>query len=336
MRHARRQQTDRRQLLGLRQLCLQLHAIGDVVDQHDPPHHCKVPRQQGSNRDVGDARLARRQRQTNLVERMRRPARLRTLSKCAMNSGGKIAASAAAGPRARDGHTSPPSARSSSRCGLPDPPRRRQCGSTPRYSRGTPSAARTRRSSAPAADRVARSGSRCRCTRPTTPEPPCPRWKESRRRRCAPDPASATVRVPPPSGWPPGRADSSSDPAARRSSAAHREAAAPAADSRKDVVARSAAVEVQKTHVQRAQFLCLQIAESVRGGQFKATVRPPPSLAVSFRPAIRPPASSSVARNTATRVTSSVSGRRFTMEFTSAPKSVCEFRLRPKSISVSR
>ena len=42
MRHAGGQQPDGGELVGLRELCFQLHALGDVIDDNDAAHHLKV------------------------------------------------------------------------------------------------------------------------------------------------------------------------------------------------------------------------------------------------------------------------------------------------------
>ena len=71
MRDSGCEQADRRELLRLRELGLELNAIGDVVDEDDAADGDEVSRDQRSNGDVGDADFAGGKRETELVERVR-------------------------------------------------------------------------------------------------------------------------------------------------------------------------------------------------------------------------------------------------------------------------
>ena len=122
---------------------------------------------------------------------------------------------------------------------------------------------------------------------------------------------------------PRGRAGSSSDPERPALLPLRARAdAGPAADSPGRDGCSHRAVEVEEAHIERAQLRSLQIGQAVRGSQIEV-------------PRVRRP-SPLRARNTATRVTSSVCGSRSTIESSRARRSVCEFRPRPKSTSVSR
>ncbi len=71
VRDTRSQQADRRELLRLSQLGLQLDAVGDVVYQNDAADSDEVTRDQRCNGDVGDALASVGQHQPELVERVR-------------------------------------------------------------------------------------------------------------------------------------------------------------------------------------------------------------------------------------------------------------------------
>ena len=68
MGHTGRQQTNGREFVGLRQLCFQLHALGDVIHDNDAADHLEVARNQGRNGHIGAAVLAAAGLQPEAVE----------------------------------------------------------------------------------------------------------------------------------------------------------------------------------------------------------------------------------------------------------------------------
>ena len=68
VRHAGRQQSDRRKFVGLGELDFQFDPLRDVVHDHQPPHHVELARDQRRHRDIHDARLAGGSRQPELIE----------------------------------------------------------------------------------------------------------------------------------------------------------------------------------------------------------------------------------------------------------------------------
>ncbi len=125
VRDAGGEQADGGELLGLRELRLELHAVRDVVDQDDAADGDEVAREQRSDGDVGGAQLAGRQCEAELVERMRALLVAHAVESCdevRREDGGELLAERV---DARLGVHRPPSARSSFRCGRRD--RRRRC-----------------------------------------------------------------------------------------------------------------------------------------------------------------------------------------------------------------
>ena len=76
VRHAGGKQPDRRELLGLSELSLQLDAVGDVVDQDDASDDIETTRQQRGDRDVGDSGLTGGKSEAKFVQVVRPACRL--------------------------------------------------------------------------------------------------------------------------------------------------------------------------------------------------------------------------------------------------------------------
>jgi hypothetical protein len=68
VRHSRRQQSDGRKLVGLRELRFQIDTLGNVIHDDQPANHVEFPRHQRGNRDIYDAALPGRRGQPELVQ----------------------------------------------------------------------------------------------------------------------------------------------------------------------------------------------------------------------------------------------------------------------------
>ncbi len=68
MRNASGQQSDRRKFVGLRELDLKFDPLGDVVHDHQPPHHVELARDQRRHRNIHDARFAGGSSQPELIK----------------------------------------------------------------------------------------------------------------------------------------------------------------------------------------------------------------------------------------------------------------------------
>ena len=122
VRHARRQQSDRRKLVGLRELRFQFDALGDVVHDDQPADHVELLRDQRRDGHVDDARSRPPACSAGTCTGCGCPdsaARGRTLPR---TPPGKLRSAAGSAPASAAARTSLPSASSRSRRGLPGRP----------------------------------------------------------------------------------------------------------------------------------------------------------------------------------------------------------------------